>query len=145
MTTPLQPGGVVSEPFNGPAVALVLGAGFVARGFSGDPDHLSGLIQAAMDYKGFSLIDILQPCVSFNKVNTQAWYKERIYQPDNIDTEDFGSALKLAREFGETIPIGIFYQKEKTDFTSKMGLAEKDPLIDRAYDPGAVDAVLKAS
>lgn len=145
MTTPLQPGGVISEPFNGPAVALVLGAGFVARGFSGDPDHLSSLIQAAMNYKGFSLIDVMQPCVSFNKVNTLEWYKERVYQPDSIDTEDVGAALKLAQEFGDSIPTGIFYQKEKTDFTSRIDLLKDGPMVSREYDQGAVDAVLKAS
>ena len=99
---------MISDPLNGPALALTMGAGFVARGFSGKPDHLAGLISAAMDYKGFSVVDILQPCVSFNSLNTAAWYKERVREEDNPDPEDRGRAMDMAATFGETIPIGIF-------------------------------------
>ena len=144
MITPLQPHGVISEPFNGLAVALALGAGFAARGFSGDREHLSRLIQAGMKYKGLALIDILQPCVSFNRVNTFDWYKQRVYDlsdegyiPDNLE-----NGLKLARLWGDRIPIGIFYQKEKPIFTERIDTLKQGPLISQQYDPQRLQALL---
>jgi 2-oxoglutarate ferredoxin oxidoreductase subunit beta len=77
--TKAQPEGVFSAPFNPIAVAVAMQAGFAARAFSGMVDHLSELIQQGIAHQGFALIDILQPCVSFNKVNTFAWYKKRCY------------------------------------------------------------------
>jgi len=145
MTTSLQPDGVISEPFNGPAVALSLGAGFVARGFSGNKDHLSDLIQKAMNHKGLSLIDIMQPCVSFNKINTFEWYKKRVYEADNPEPDNFTQAMKLAMEWGDAIPIGIFYQTEKPDFTSRIKGLEKGPLISQNYDPEKANAILQDS
>src|SRR6056297_1451820 len=82
--TPLQPSGMSSDAMNPISLALSQGVGFVARGYCGSKDHLSGLIQAGMLYPGFALIDILQVCVSFNRVNSYAFYKERV---DYLDTE----------------------------------------------------------
>jgi len=79
MKTKNQPFGVVSEQMSPLALAISLNCSFVARGFSGDMDHLRGLIKDAYNHKGFSMVDILQPCVTFNKVNTFEWYKERVY------------------------------------------------------------------
>ncbi len=66
------------------ALAVALDCSFVARGYAGDHEHLKGLIKAAVNHKGFSLVDIFQPCVTFNKVNTYAWYSQRVYhiEPD---------------------------------------------------------------
>ena len=144
MVTPLQPHGVISEPFNGLAVALSLGAGFVARGFSGNMEHLSRLIQAGMKHKGFSLIDILQPCVSFNRVNTYDWYKKRVHDlfEENYDPGDFENAINIARRWGEKIPIGIIYQKEKPTFIDRIEMFNQGPLISQKYDPGRLQAFL---
>lgn len=145
MTTPMQPGGVISEPLNGPALALIMGAGFVARGFSGNIKHLSSLIQAAIQYKGFSVVDICQPCVTFNRVNTANWYKDRIYELDDTKgQDDFDTALKLARETEDRIPVGILYAKEKKEFISRIKGLEKGPLIDRCYDPDRLENVVQA-
>ena len=76
--TKAQPEGVHAEPFNPVETAVALKANFVARGFSGMPAHLAGLIRQALAAPGFALIDVLQPCVSFNKVNTFAWYRQRV-------------------------------------------------------------------
>ncbi|QGY41107.1 2-oxoacid ferredoxin oxidoreductase [Pseudodesulfovibrio cashew] len=111
--TKTQPDGVESDPFNPVAVAVAMKAGFVARAFSGEPDHLTEMIQAGIRHKGFALIDIMQPCVSFNKVNTFAWYKEHSYLIENHDTSDWHAALALADEFPERIPLGIFYEADK--------------------------------
>jgi len=134
--TKAQPFGVISEPFNPLAVALVLKAGFVARGFAGNTGHLSNLIQAGVQHRGFSIIDILQPCVSFNHVNTYQWYTERVYElekegyaPDNLH-----NALDKAREWGDRIPIGILYKEEKPSFTDHIPALGQGPLVNRAYE-----------
>lgn len=142
MITTMQTQGVISDPFNGPLVALALGAGFVARGFSGNIEHLSDLIQQAMKYKGFSLIDIMQPCVSFNKVNTYEWYKQRIYEPAGPVPDSFEKAIALAGQAEDKIPIGIFYRKEKPDFTSRIPALKPGPLVSRPYDPVALQTLL---
>ncbi|MFW6325083.1 MAG: 2-oxoacid:ferredoxin oxidoreductase subunit beta, partial [Desulfovibrionales bacterium] len=80
-----QPFGPPSRSFNPMAVAVAMEASFVARGFSGETDHLVDLIQQAVRHRGFSLVDIFQPCVSFNKVNTHKWYKEHCYKLDDHD------------------------------------------------------------
>ncbi len=134
MATRMQPGGTVSEPFNPLAVALALGAGFVARGFSGDPDHLSTLIQASIRHKGFALIDVLQPCVSFNRIQTHGWYKKRIFDlaDENHPAGDWQAAMARARQWGERIPIGLFYQELKETFTDRIGVLDHGVLIDQA-------------
>lgn len=146
MVTPMQPRGVISEPFNGLAVALSLGAGFVARGFSGNLEHLSRLIREGMQFKGFSLIDIMQPCVSFNRINTYNWYKKRAYDlfEEDYMPDDFENAMKLARQWGDRIPIGILYRKEKQNFTKNIDVLNKGPLISQQYDPARLQAVLDA-
>jgi len=145
MITPIQHHGVISEPFNGPAVALSLGAGFVARGFSGNTTHLSRLIREGMKHKGFSLIDILQPCVSFNKVNTYDWYQRRVYDlfEENYAPDNFENAMTLARQRGDKIPIGIIYEKEKPTFMERIEKFAQGPLILRKYDSGKLQAFLE--
>ena len=133
--TRLQKQGTTSQAFNPLGVALAAGAGFVARGFSGKTEQLTALIQRAMQYRGFALIDILQPCVSFNKINTQKWYMDRVYDIEaSHDTGDFAKAMGLAMEWGDKIPTGILYEKETIPFHQRInGLWEK-PLIDHVFD-----------
>ena len=82
MKTKNQPFGVFSEQLNPLALAIALDCSFVARGFSGEMGHLKELMKEAVQHRGFTLVDILQPCVSFNKINTFQWYKERVYHLD---------------------------------------------------------------
>ncbi len=139
--TRLQKQGTVSQPFNPLAVALAAGAGFVARGFSGKPEQLTALIQRAMQYRGFALIDILQPCVSFNKINTQKWYMDRVYDIDvSHDPGDFAKAMGLAMEWGDKIPTGILYEKEGVPFHQRIKELSEKPLIDHVFDPEKVAA-----
>ena len=120
--TKVQPGGVVLEPFAALEVAIALGAGFVARGFSADAAHLADLIAEAIKHKGFSLVDVLQPCPTFNKKNTYEWYSKRVYKLDSsYDPRDKAAALKKAAEWGEKIPLGIIYREEKLSFSQKIG------------------------
>jgi len=142
--TKMQKGGVIMEPFNPLAVSLALGIGFLARGFSGNKAHLSQLIQEGIMHNGFSLIDIYQPCVSFNPVNTYAWYNERIYDlaEEGYVPEDFEKAMALATNKSDKLPIGIIYKKEKQSFTEKIPGLAAGPLVDNAYDPARLQAVL---
>ncbi|MBF0481664.1 MAG: 2-oxoacid:ferredoxin oxidoreductase subunit beta [Desulfovibrionaceae bacterium] len=136
--TKAQPFGAPSEAFNPVAVAVAMRASFVARGFSGDTEHLSELIMAGVRHKGFALIDILQPCVTFNHVNTFGWYRERCVKlADGYDRTDWRAAMDKAAEFGETIPIGVIYENDRPTFESRLptvgpgALAERVPDMDR--------------
>jgi 2-oxoglutarate ferredoxin oxidoreductase subunit beta len=137
--TKAQPQGVASAPFNPIAVAVAMRAGFVARGFAGMIDELSALIQ-----QGIALIDILQPCVSFNKVNTFAWYKERCTPlPSIYDPTDWANAIKVASEWGEKIPIGILYRNERPSFEDHFPVLSRGPLIDRELDRAMLKDIME--
>lgn len=133
--TKAQPSGVASSSFNPVAVAVAMKAGFVARAFSGMGDHLAKVIQQAIAHRGFSLIDILQPCVSFNKVNTFAWYKSRCRElPPEYDPADWTAAIQKAEEWGETIPVGIIYRNPRPPFEENFPVLRQGMLGGRDLD-----------
>ena len=136
MVTKLQQKGVISESFNPLTVAIALGSGFVARGFSGNKEHLSELIQEGIKHQGFSLIDILQPCISFNHLNTYDWYKQRVYDlnKSGYSPEHVSHAIEKSLEWGDRIPIGIFFKKTKPCFTDQIAVLQKGPLISQKYN-----------
>jgi 2-oxoglutarate ferredoxin oxidoreductase subunit beta len=109
------PFGVIPPMLNPLAHALVSNGTFVARGFSGDMFHLKGLIVEAIKHRGFAFIDVFQPCVSFNYLNTYDWFRQRVYklEEEGHDVTDREKALEKAFEWGDRIPIGIFYNKER--------------------------------
>lgn len=141
MVTGVQTGGVTIPALNPLTLALVLGSGFVARCFSGEKEHLKDTIKAAIEFPGYALVDILQPCPSFNKVNTFGWYKKRVYFPEITDREDWDAALKLAREWGERIPLGVFYLKPRPTFEASLSVLEGEPLAFRGFDPKDLSAL----
>lgn len=122
ITTAVQPYGITAAPFNPIKFAVAMGASFVARAFVGNQDHLIEMMQAAIEHEGYALVDILQPCVTFNKVNTYQWYKERSYvMDDDYDPTDYRAAQEKAEEWGEKIPLGIIYrQDDRKPFRSKF-------------------------
>lgn len=133
--TKAQPEGVPSLPFSPTVVAVAMRAGFIARGFSGKMDHLSELIQQGIAHRGFALIDVLQPCVSFNKVNTFSWYKERCNPlPAGYDPTDWEAAIKVAGEWGDKIPIGIIYRNDRPPFEDHFPVLSQGPLVGRDVD-----------
>lgn len=133
--TKAQPEGVPSIPFNPIAVAVAMKAGFVARGFAGMIDHLSELIKQGIAHPGFALIDVLQPCVSFNKVNTFAWYKQRCDPlPPGYDFMDWEAAIKVASKWGDKIPIGIIYRNDRPAFEEHFPVLLHGPLVGRDVD-----------
>jgi len=133
-----------STPLNSLAVAIAAGGTFVARGFSGDIDHLVGLIKSGIQHRGFALIDILQPCVSFNHKNTHAWYKERVYKLEEAAyrPSDRSAAMEKALEWGERIPIGVIYRQERPTFEDELTVLRKGPLVKQPMDPMQVGALL---
>lgn len=135
MKTKLQPHGVILSPFNPLSFAISLNASFVARSFSGDIKHLTEMIKEGISHKGFSIIDILQPCVTFNKVNTYAWYRERVYKLSDHDPYDRRDAFGKALEWGERIPTGVIYKNERHTFEQQVPALKNGPLVrqDKRY------------
>ena len=125
----------MSFPFNPLSIAITAGATFVARSFSGNKEHLAKMMKAAIQHKGYALLDILQPCVTFNKVNTYAYYSERVYELDeSYDSTDKITALEKSMEFGDKIPIGILYKTSgQTYHEKRVFLSGDKPLIDRKH------------
>jgi 2-oxoglutarate ferredoxin oxidoreductase subunit beta len=143
--TKTQPFGVPSEQLNPMALAVALDASFAARGFSGDGDHLRGLMKAAIRHEGFALMDILQPCVTFNKVNTFAWYKERTYHlEEGYDPGDRISAFERSLEFGDRIPLGIIYRSERPTLEEHIPVIKDTPLVEQRFDPEAGRRLIEA-
>ena len=94
------------------------------------------MIKAAIMHKGYALIDILQPCVTFNRVNTYQWYKERVYKlGDDYDPTDYMAAMEKANEWGHRIPIGIIYKEEKKTFRERLALTDQEGLVGKAFNP----------
>jgi 2-oxoglutarate ferredoxin oxidoreductase subunit beta len=116
-TTVAQTLGVMLEPFSPLATAVALDCSFVARTFVGDPEHMATTMRAAIRHHGFSLVDVLQQCVTFNKVNTFDWYKERVQKlPEDYDPMDRQAAFAKALEWGDHIPIGVLYVHERPTY-----------------------------
>jgi 2-oxoglutarate ferredoxin oxidoreductase subunit beta len=134
-----------ASPLNPMALAIVCGASFVARSFAGDIDHLSHVIKEGITHKGFALIDILQPCPSFNHKNTFQWYRERVYKLEDesgYDPGDRKATLERAEEWGERIPIGIIYRKELPVYEDQLPALSKGPLTRQDDIPVRVEKLL---
>lgn len=125
------PSGIIETPVNPIALALSQGATYVAQGFSGDINHTSDLIVKAIQHKGFSLVNIFQPCVTFNPMTTYQWYRERIYKldADKHDSSDINKALLKSLETEEKIPLGIIYQIERPTYTQSLPQLADKPLV----------------
>ena len=144
MITKNQPFGVFSEQFNPMAFAVALDCSFAARGFAGDMEHLKGLIKAAINHKGFSLVDILQPCVTFNKINTYEWYRQRVYRIEpEYNPEDRAEVFKKSLEWGERIPIGIIYKNNRQILEDRIPVIKDAPLVRQPLDKSKLNITLK--
>ena len=115
MKTKSTPHGVIERQTNPMGLALEAGASFIARGFAGDHKHLNGLIKQAMEHRGYALVDIFQPCVTFNHKQTYDWYRERLYKLEETghDPHDKDAAYHEAHKWGDQLPIGILYQEDR--------------------------------
>jgi 2-oxoglutarate ferredoxin oxidoreductase subunit beta len=142
--TKAQPGGVALERFDPISLAVAMHAGFVARSFSGMPDHVAEMVRLAIAHHGFSLVDVLQPCISFNKVNSFAWYKKRVYElPLDHDPRDWSSAMERAMEWGERIPLGVIYENDRPAFEDRIETLRKGPLVGREVDRAELATIIE--
>jgi 2-oxoglutarate ferredoxin oxidoreductase subunit beta len=148
VVTKSTPEGDIEQPINPMLLALAAGCGYVARGFSGQVDHLAALIAGGIAHHGFALIDVLSPCVTFNHVNTYAYFKDRVYKLEEAghDPSNLEGALARAQEWGERIPIGLLYEAERPTYEDlepalKMGPPVKQPLH-RPEDAAAFEALV---
>ena len=133
------------SPVNPIALAIAASASFVGRGFAGDVEHLSSLIKAGITHKGFALIDILQPCVSFNRKNTYSWYRERVYRLEEESDYDPGNkmaAFVKAQEWGDRIPIGVIYKEDRATFEEQLLALSEGPLVKQKIEPRRIEELL---
>jgi 2-oxoglutarate ferredoxin oxidoreductase subunit beta len=137
MVTKNIPFGVIAGQFNPMALAVALDASFAARAYAGDIEHLKGIMKEAITHKGFALVDILQPCVTFNKLNTYEWYRKRVYRlkPDEHDPTDRKAAFERSLEWGDRIPLGVIYRHERPTFEERFPVLSGPPLVRRDQFP----------
>jgi 2-oxoglutarate ferredoxin oxidoreductase subunit beta len=140
MVTAITPQGNPACPERPLALAVASSCSFVARGFSGDQDHLVDLMKQAIQNKGFSLLEILQPCVSFNKVNTFDWYRKHIIKlGDGHDPEDRAAAFERALEWGDRIPIGVISRVRRKTADELEGGGRPPGPKEVELEPGAFE------
>jgi len=145
--TKSTPRGNVEKPVQPLALALATGATYVARGFSAEQKQLTKLVSGAIAHRGFSLIDVFSPCVTFNTVNTYPWFKERVYKLEDekgYDTTDLVAAMEKSMEWGSRIPIGLLYRTERPTYEDSEPVFNKGPLVDQplGLDRRTFEAIL---
>ncbi|KKM87414.1 hypothetical protein LCGC14_1269080, partial [marine sediment metagenome] len=143
--TKVQVFGVINEPLNVVAMAIALNASFVARAFVGDSEKTKHILKQAINHKGYALIDLLCPCVSFNRINTFQWYKENSYYiEDSHDPYDQEKAMKLALDSSK-FPLGILYinhKKRSYEENVRIYDTDKRPLYQRELDRKKFNEIL---
>lgn len=146
MKTAIHIRGTFEDPFNPIAVAIAMDASFVARANVGDPKQTKEIFKLAIGHKGYALVDVFQPCVVFNKVNTYAWFKEHTYTlPDDYNPTDRQAAFAKACE-EEKMPLGVIYKHEgKPIFEESVGVYDTDkaPLYARHHSMDKLGEVLE--
>ncbi|MBM3316124.1 2-oxoacid ferredoxin oxidoreductase [candidate division WOR-3 bacterium] len=147
--TRATPQGSGMPAFNPVAAGLAMHGTFVARAFAGDIGHLTAMMVAALQHRGFGFIDVLQPCVTFNKVNAHQWYKQRVYDlaGDGHDPTDLTAAFGRAREWpdsgSERIPVGLFYTHQRPTYEEQVPSWQRVPAIDVQPDPARLRRALE--
>jgi len=138
------PSGTMAQ-VNGLALAVAANCSFVARSFAGDVEHLTNMIRQGVEHKGFALVDILQPCVTFNRINTFRWYKERVYKVDqepSYDPANRVAAFQKALEWGDHIPIGVIYRSQRALYEDNVPALKAGPLVKQELDPSRFQPLL---
>jgi 2-oxoglutarate ferredoxin oxidoreductase subunit beta len=153
MRTVSTPAGVLEAPVNPIGLALAEGATFIARGFAGDIPHLTSLYMQALQHDGFALVDVFQPCVTWNKLNTFSWFRERVYKldEDGWDSSDRAAAFELSlttfHDLSCTpktcrVPIGVYYRADGVP-TYESGIpAAATPGWRRAVTPRDISGLI---
>ena len=128
--TKSTPTGVIENPIDPIALALASGATYVARGFSGDVKQMAELIAGGIQHKGFAFVDALSPCVTYNKINTFDWFRQRVYKLDAAghDPTNLVKAWERALEWGDRVPTGLFYKVDRPTYEDLEEVLAAGPL-----------------
>jgi len=128
--TKSTPGGVIENPIDPISLALASGATYVARGFSGDVKHLADLVANGIQHKGFAFVDVFSPCVTYNKINTFDFFRQRVYKLESAghDPSDIVRAWERSLEWGDKIPIGLFYKTDRPTYEDLEEVLSAGPL-----------------
>jgi 2-oxoglutarate/2-oxoacid ferredoxin oxidoreductase subunit beta len=142
--TGTSPQGNPDAPLNGMAVALAAGGSFLARGFSANPKHLVDLLKQAVQHEGFSLVEVMSPCVTYNKINTYAWFKQNVYyvtDDETYDPTDRRQAFGALTSEGK-IPLGVLYRESRPTLETLAHLGEM-PIVRLPLEPAADMAAIQ--
>jgi 2-oxoglutarate ferredoxin oxidoreductase subunit beta len=142
--TKSTPSGVIENPIDPMALAIASGATYVARAFSGDVKQMAELIAGCIQHKGFAFIDALSPCVTYNKLNTFDWFRQRVYKLETAghDPTDKGAAFARALEWGDKIPTGLFYKADRPTYEELEEVLTAGPLSKQAAGMKGHESVL---
>lgn len=137
------PDGTIETPINPLTLAITQGATFVAQTFAGNVPHLQQTIKNGLAHKGFSLINVLQPCVTFNKINTYGYYFQKSYQIKDHDPANLQAALTLALQpdLEERFPLGTLYEIDKPAYHEQVPQLAKQPLVEKRLEPLASEII----
>ncbi len=129
--TKSTPSGSIEAAIAPMEMALTVGAGFVAQSVSSDLKQLTNIIQAGIQHKGFSLINVYSPCVTYNKINTYDWFKNNLVNLDDIegyDPSNRNMAMQTLMEHNSLV-TGIIYQnKDRQPYEELIKGFRKEPL-----------------
>jgi 2-oxoglutarate ferredoxin oxidoreductase subunit beta len=132
-----SPDGAIDRPVNPWAMALAAGATFIGRGFPADLRHLVETLKKAIEHRGYALVDVLQPCVSFNRGYAYEYYQPRVYKLDEepgYDVTDRAAAWERAQEWGDRIPIGVVYQdRNEPTYEDQVPALTAGPLVKQGF------------
>jgi len=139
LVTKTSPRGSAEPGVNPLTQALTGSASFVARTYAGELKHMTEVLKQAITHRGFALVDVLQPCVSFNRVNTYEFYKQRVYklEDEGHDSGDFNAAYVRALEWGDRIPIGVFYVEDRPTYEESFPALREGSLVKQPLKPDA--------
>jgi 2-oxoglutarate/2-oxoacid ferredoxin oxidoreductase subunit beta len=128
--TKSTPAGVIENPIDPISLALASGATYIARGFSGDVKHLADLVANGIQHKGFAFVDVFSPCVTYNKINTFDFFRQRVYKLESAghDPSDIVKAWERSLEWGDKIPIGLFYKTDRPTYEDLDEVLQAGPL-----------------
>jgi len=137
--TTLQPKGVTARSLNPLALAISLSCSFVAQGYSAKTEHLVKILKKAIEHRGFSLVNVLQPCVTWDQVHTYKYYEEHCMElGDDYNSSDRSTALNLVHDQTDWMPLGVIYQEKRVPYCEMILEGVKHPLRDRWVDPNVV-------
>lgn len=128
------PGGMIEQPINPLALAIAQGASFVGQTFAGQVPHMIDLLKKAIQHRGFSLLNVLQPCVTFNKKNTYVYYQQNAYKlPADYDPTNPDTAMRTALEmtFAEKFALGTLYEVDRPTFADHLPQLHDNTLVAR--------------